>query len=804
MRVPLSLARGLSMDDRTRAVRGPMSVRRERSPSPRCDGGNSVRRMHRDVKSLYLRQSTLFAALCFACVCAHANADASPDAPDPQYATALPGVSVTGTSVDVESPAFPASTASIDAAEIAKKINAVDVEDSIKYLPSLFVRKRNYGDTQPVLATRTWGLGSSARSLVYVDDIPISALIANNNTIGAPRWGVVAPEEIAGATMLYGPFSAAYAGNSIGGVLRLATRTPERTEFTFSQTGATQSFDQYRTHGDFPTGESAATFGGRSGPFAWFLGANVQNSFSQPLAYVTGATPPAGTSGAIDALNKLGAPADVFGAGGLLHSLQHNLDAKLTYDITPTLRATYLAGWWNNDTDSHVQTYLTDASGQPTFGGVTGFATNTFRLDEEHLMQALSLKSDSGGAWDGEAIVTYYDYLHDRQLSPAGAGDGTTFTPNGRRADFGGTNWGTVDLKAIWRPHAQEVAFGFHDDRYTLKNPTRNTADWQDGGSATSLFTDGEGRTETSALWVQDAIAFAPDWLATVGLRYEKWRASDGFNVAGGVAIEQPSRSASGVSPKASLGWSLAPDWRLTGSIGRAIRFPTVAELYQIVSTGSTFVSPDANLDPERAWSGELALERVLDKGSLRVSLFQETTRDALISQTSTIDAAPAPVSFVSNVDKIRNRGIEFAAQHRDVGIDGLELEGSVTFVDSTILADPAFVSASGSSAVGKHVPNVPRWRATAVATYSPNERWAFTLAGRYSGKQYSTLDNSDAVSRVFGAFDRFLVLDLRARCRISANVDASFGIDNVTNEDYFLFHPFPGRTLVANVSVHY
>ncbi len=54
-------------------------------------------------------------------------------------------------------------------------VNAVDVEDATKYLPGIFIRKRNYGDTQPVMATRDWGLNSSARTLVYVDDIPISA-----------------------------------------------------------------------------------------------------------------------------------------------------------------------------------------------------------------------------------------------------------------------------------------------------------------------------------------------------------------------------------------------------------------------------------------------------------------------------------------------------------------------------------------------------------------------------------------------------------------------------------------------------
>jgi iron complex outermembrane receptor protein len=724
--------------------------------------------------------------------------------PDPQSATALPGVSVTGANDAIESPAFPATTATIDAATIDATVNAVDVEDAVKYLPSLFVRKRNYGDTQPVLATRTWGVGSSARTLVYVDDILISALIANNNTLGAPRWGVVAPNEIARVTMLYGPFSAAYAGNSIGGVLHIETRTPEKTEFTFEQTGALQSFDQYKTHEDFSTAQSTATAGSRSGAFAWFVGANVQNSFSQPLSYITGASPPDGTTGAIDSNNKLGQPADVFGAGGLLHTIERSLTAKLTYDFTPSLRATYLAGYWNNDANSRVVTFLRDANGVPTFGSANGFASNTYTLDEAHLMQALSLRSNTGGAWDGEAVVTYYDYLHDRQFSPAAVGDGTTFSTNGRNADLGGTHWGTADLKGIWRPGAHEVAAGFHADEYTLENETRNTSAWQDADTTGGLFTAGSGETHTSALWLQDAWRFAPDWLATFGLRYEHWRASDGFNFTGGTAIVQPDRTDNGFSPKATLDWTVTPDWHLTGSIGRAIRFPTVSELYQIVSTGSTFVSPNPNLDPERALTGELAAERTLANGFVRVSLFQETTRDALISQTSTIPGVASPVSFVQNVDRIRNRGVEFVAQRSDIGIRGLDLQGSVTFVDSKILADDAFVSPAGTTAVGKHVPNVPRWRATAVATYRPNDAWTFTLAGRYSGKQYSTLDNTDNTPNVFGAFDSFTVFDARARWQINSTLSAALGIDNLTNKEYFLFHPFPERTVVASIELAY
>ena len=98
---------------------------------------------------------------------------------------------------------------------------------------------------------------------------------------------------------------------------------------------------------------------------------------------------------------------------------------------------------------------------------------------------------------------------------------------------------------------------------------------------------------------------------------------------------------------------------------------------------------------------------------------------------------------------------------------------------------------------VGKRVPNVPDWRATLGTTYRPNENWAFTFAARFSGKQYSTLDNTDIIPRVFGAFDNYVVADLKLHYNATQNLAFDFGIDNVFNEQYFLFHPFPGRTYV-------
>ena len=123
---------------------------------------------------------------------------------------------------------LPQESFGITAKQIDETINLKDPEDAIKYFPSLFVRKRNDGDNQAVLATRDWGLNSSARTLIYYDDILVSALIANNNTNGSPHWNLISPEAIQRVDFLDGPFAAAYPGNSIGGVLLITSKMPDK------------------------------------------------------------------------------------------------------------------------------------------------------------------------------------------------------------------------------------------------------------------------------------------------------------------------------------------------------------------------------------------------------------------------------------------------------------------------------------------------------------------------------------------------------------------------------------------------
>jgi iron complex outermembrane receptor protein len=101
---------------------------------------------------------------------------------------------------------------------------------------------------------------------------------------------------------------------------------------------------------------------------------------------------------------------------------------------------------------------------------------------------------------------------------------------------------------------------------------------------------------------------------------------------------------------------------------------------------------------------------------------------------------------------------------------------------------------------VGKWQPRVPRWRANAVATWRPTEALSGTLGVRYGGQQFNSLDNSDPIGARYQGASKFLVADLRLRWQATRQWSAAVGIDNLSNELYWNFHPYPLRTVVAEL----
>jgi iron complex outermembrane recepter protein len=741
-------------------------------------------------------------------------------------------VVVTGQMSRAQLDQLPLTTEGVSAEAAEATTDVSTVKDELKYLPDVLIRERHIGDTQAPITTRTSGVGSSARSLVYEDGVLVSALIGNNNTNASPRWDLINPDAVARTDVLYGPFAAAFPGNSIGEVVEVTTRTPDRFTASATAEGAWQDFGQYGTSNTYPTGRISGSVGDRVGRFSFLLSAFHLDTESQPLLYVTAATAAATStaglpvSGAYPSVSRTGAPLQILGAGGLEHQLEDDVDLKLAYDVTPTVQAVYTAGFYRNHDRSQVQSYLDNAAGQPAYAGTlniaghaysvanSSFDNDLYHYEEDHLAQSVTLRHRTGGVFDWELIGSDYQYLEDRQRNPSGALPAAFSGGAGTITSLDDSGWYTLDAKGWWRPQGasglNQLSFGLHADRFKLESPKYNTGDWIEGGvgSEASLA---KGATQTDAVWGQDLLTFTPKLTLTLGGRYEHWNAYGGYNGAmaagavAGYAQAQPALAADAFSPKGVLAFTPSAPWRLTASIGRAYRFPTVEELYQAVTTGDQVSIPNPRLKPEDDVSEELAAERTwsgggVERARLRLSLFEEHVDDALISQSAPLVAgSPTLYSYVQNVGRTRAKGVELVGEEHDLGLAGLSLNGWVTYVDSRIQADNAY-----AAAVGRQLPQLPRLRAAAVETYRPIPKLAFTVAERYSDRSFGTINNSDDVADTFTGFGSFFVVDVHAQYQMTRHILGDVGCDNINDREYFLYHPFPQRTVVATLKYRY
>ena len=708
---------------------------------------------------------------------------------------------------------IPTTIESITGAEIENKINATDSEDALRYFPSLLVRKRYIGDyNHAVLSSRASGTGNSARSMVYADGILLSNYLGNGAAF-TPRWGLVTPEEIDRVDVLYGPFSAAYPGNSVGAVVDYVTRMPSKFEAHAKVGGFAQPFDLYSTKDTYKGWQASASVGDRAGAFSWWFNLSRLDSTGQPLTFatklVTATTTTSGTpvNGAILDKDKSNLPWYLLGDATQYHTVQDHAKAKLAYDFSRTLRAQVTLGWWQNQTAGQSHPYITRASdGSAFYSGVatidgrnynvtaTDFPQNRDGLT--HLMHGLSLQHRSGGVFDWEVAASAYDYSKDTSRTPTVARPAADAGGAGRITDLAGTGWNTLAFKGIWRPDALHLAdFGVQQDRYVWRQRIDNATDWI-GGAPNTPFSSFQGNTQLQSVYAQDAWTFSPAWKAVLGLRYEHWTATEGAKTTGTAApVRFAERSESWASPKAALGYQVREDWALKLSTGRAIRVPTVGELFQ--GNAGTDVVTNPGLKPEKSWTTEFSSEWTMGLQRLRTTLFHENTTDALYSQA--IAGTTPTVNSVQNVDRIRTLGLETAYEAPEFLFTDLDLQASVTYADSVIKANGSHVATPGDT-VGKQQPRVPKWRASLLASYKLGPALTASFGARYGSRQFGQLNNSDPNGFAYQAFSKYFTTDIRLRWKIDKQWSAAFGIDNLNNYRYWNFHPYPQRTYSAEL----
>ncbi|MCF6354412.1 MAG: TonB-dependent receptor [Candidatus Polarisedimenticolaceae bacterium] len=698
----------------------------------------------------------------------------------------------------------------------AESISVTTVEDFIKYEPGMVVRRRYIGDSNGVVGMRGSNMFQTTRTMVYADGLPLHYLLQTRFS-GAPRWSLVAPDETRAVEVVYGPFSAEYSGNAMGGVINIETKLPQEREFHAEASYFAQDYDHLGTDETFEGNRQFFSYGDKYGDLSLYLFHSRLENESQPqsIRYNTSKTLAGGetaVTGAYTGQTSTGGDIINYADSGSEDVVTNLTKLKLGYEFGDWL-ARFTLAYEERDRDTDPSNYLVDAAGNPFWSGEAAFNGRAVTVRRSHfsvseqdrdtVLVGLGLEGPIGtSSWTMKGNFSYFDVMEDeRRQSDENPAD-PTYDRSGRITEYDDTGWETLDLKAhterfLGRSDMNFVA-GYHYDHYSLEIHSYNSSDYTTGEKTSRRQSTG-GETFTHAIFGQWGWNFAPAWDVALGARYERWKMEDGFYYKWGGDMENyKDRTERGFSPKFSLGLTPQGLWKYRYSVAKAYRFPIVEELYKNEeATNSTSIA-DADLEPEIGIHHNLMAERKIPGGFLRVNLYHEVIDDVIFSQRITLPDSTTVSSFLP-IDEVTTTGLEFMLQQSRVFNTNLDVRFNVAYTDSEVTqhdADP--------SMEGNNMPRMPDWRSNLLLSYHINAMWDSSVGVRYASNSYGRLDNTDDEEQVFGAQDSYTFVDLKVNFRPTKESRIGFGVDNVTDEKAFVYHPWAQRSFYMEGSIDF
>jgi len=511
---------------------------------------------------------------------------------------------------------------SIITAEELRAINFLTTEDAVAFEPSLVIRRRFVGDPNGTMGIRGSGMFQTARSMVFADGLPLHYLLQTRWS-GAPRWSLVAPGEVESAEVSYGPYSAEYSGNAMGGVVNIKTRTPEERRVIIQGTLMSQDYDELATDETFDGGKLYASFEDRIGDFGILASYNHLKNKSQPMAnyYLSAGDQEeldeAGVTGYIKGKDRYGKDVLYIGDSGAETDTSDLYKLKMDYNFSDyQLRGTVAYEDRNRDEDDK-NNFLKDASGN-TYWGAGAYNFDERSQDRESLLLGAGLSGDLSEDWFFDVYATNFDILKDKEtrsgLNPQDPDFGDSA---GRLTEDDDTGWRTLDIKAgterFLDNDDMHLSVGYYTDRYELAVDQFNTDALS--GKVTSDRSSSGGKTSTQALFAQWSWAFDPQWDLALGLRYEDWETKDGYitDYRKSIHTSVDNRSEDGYSPKFSLAYLPTDTLTVRYSLAKAYRFPIIEELYSNESATTSIIVSNPQLQAEEGVFHNLSVEQAIE-----------------------------------------------------------------------------------------------------------------------------------------------------------------------------------------------
>ena len=695
-------------------------------------------------------------------------------------------------------------TSNVAAADLGNT-NLMTSEDFVLYEPNVSVRRRYIGDPNGTMGIRGANMFQTTRSMVFADGLPLHYLLQTSFS-GSPRWSLVGPDEIDTTQVIYGPFSAEYSGNSMGGVVNIRTRRPSTRKVTLLGTYFSQAYDMLGRDDDYAGGRLYAAYEDRVGDLGFYIAYNRLDNESQPMTHM--AATPSGTDGSPVTGGTKGIDdreADVlyYGDSGAESATTNLYKLKLDYEFGPIQLRGVVAYDDRDRRSEDFHHFLRDAIGATVWDGYVSFNDVTYDAngsafqhryqERESLLVGFGISSligDSG--WLFDLYATNFDILKDEEIRTARNPADPEFEAQnsafrGRLTEYDDTGWQTVDLRAgtesLLNNSDMRLSVGYHYDRYELGLVAHNYDSISDeiGGVRSASG----GRTGTHALYAQWGWEFSDRWDLALGLRYEDWHGREGFFGD----TEHDNRDETALSPKFSIARFMGDRWVVRYSAARAVRFPVTEELYQNVRSTTSISVADAQLAPEDGIHHNLMLEKSFSGGYVRMNLWAESIEDTIFNQNGTINGVN--IRTFLPIDEVEAEGVELIYNASNVADTAWDLRFNVAYTRAKIVKNTV-----NPDLEGNYFPRMPRWRINLLASYAFSPRWDAGGGLRYASSSFGDLDNGDTAANVFGAQDDFLFVNFKTNWSVNEYLRLSLGIDNLLGEEAFVHHPWPGRTV--------
>ncbi len=744
-----------------------------------------------------------------------------------------------GTDTDRKFPntAKATSTYTIDAADVKTKVNAVTVEDTMRYAPGVLIRRRFMGDPNGSLGIRTSNTFQTAHSMVFADGMPLHNPLRTSFN-GAPRWSMVSPSEIDTAEVLYGPFSSQYSGHSMGGVINLNTRMPDKFE---AQMDATGMFQDMHRSGRNETLSGYKTFisaGDRIDKFSIWGSYNRFENQGQPqtinVAQLSSAEGGTAVTGGEAYQTATEAPAIAYGDNGIAQQTTDLFKAKFAYDFTEELQGRFTIAYEDRvGTVDDPNSLLRDASGNTVWGttgncsskpaevvncyrtadgkqfAVPGSAFSVSESERQALNYGLSLKGKVSNNWSIDTTASYYDAFKDRTIS-SNLNPNNPLNQNKGQVSDEKPWWATYDLKLATDKFLDrdDLSFmgGYQFNHASLDLNVYDSNNYT-AGTVDAKTNESGGATQTNSVFSQMEWRFLPDWSLMAGGRLDYWQAMDGhvrsFGATNNIQNYED-RDASRISPKASLEYS--PDnWTFRYSFSKAYRFPIAEEMFASLSrlNSRTFSAP--GLGPEEGYFHNFMTQYDIPRGYVRANFFFDQINNEINSASVTVNNRTT--TTFQPIDQTEAIGVDLTYQQNEVFNLPVDLMANTTIMDKQITKHNP-IGINSANYTGKQWDRMPRLQINGSATYHITQPWAASVGVRYRSDSFQRLDNSDTAANVMGGTDESTFVDLKTIYKLPINRQLkstiTAGIDNVFDANAFENHPFPQRTYFISASLKY